>query len=93
MNGYRGWSNYATWAIEHWIREEEPDDIYWTGRYESLKASSPEHWPEQLAKELEAFHDEDSPELAGVYGDLLGWALSAVNWLELSSSFASEQPE
>ena len=84
MSTYKGWSSYASWAVYHWLEEEEPNYEYWSGRRSILQQKSPESWVEQLAEELERFHDEESPEVAGVYGDLLGWALGAVNWVEVA---------
>ena len=84
MGSYKGWSNYASWAVFHWLEEEEDNYDYWSGRCSVVQEKFPDSWVQKLAEELEAFHDEDSPELAGIYGDLLGWALGSVNWIEVA---------
>ena len=84
MSTYLGWSNYATWAVYHCLEEEAANYDYWASRRALLQEETPVEWSEKLADELESFHDEDSPELAGMYGDLLGWALGAVNWKEVA---------
>jgi hypothetical protein len=37
-----------------------------------------------LADRLKDHHEENRPELPGVYGDLIGAALSEVNWQEIA---------
>ena len=81
---YQGWSNYASWAVYHCLEEEAPNYDYWASRRAALQEDFPDRWSEKLADELETFHDRDSPELAGMYGDLLGWALGSVNWVEVA---------
>ena len=83
-NTYRGWSNYPSWAVYHCLEEEAANFDYWLSRCAVLRDRFPERWVDMLAEELETFHDRDSPELAGMYGDLLGWALESVNWLEVA---------
>lgn len=90
MGTYKGWSSYASWAVYHWLEEEEPNYSYWSSRRSTLEREAPDKWAEKLSEELEVFHDQESPELAGVYGELLGWALGAVNWREVAQHIEAQ---
>jgi hypothetical protein len=41
----------------------------------------------RFAEYLKEYYDEAIPEMPGVYGDLLGGALSEVNWREIAQHY------
>jgi hypothetical protein len=95
--GYNGWTNYETWAVALWIdndqwsseraREmarghaEEPSLNRLTGRDQTAY---------QLAKDLRDWVEEEMlPALgdASLQADLLGAAVSEVNWQEIAEHY------
>jgi len=78
---YNGWTNYETWAVKLWM-DNDGSGEYWTelaadagagvwGMSKQLK----EHYEDAVPVELDA---------VGWAADLLGAALSAVNWEEIA---------
>lgn len=99
MNEYNGWHNYETWAVKLWIDNEEPSYRYWQ---EATRAAwgDPEEWDGEsnrsrkarmaLADQLKDEYAENAPELDGIYSDLLGAALSEVDWYEIADSMLTD---
>jgi len=93
---YNGWTNYETWNVKLWMDNDYAHYTYWQHRTECIaEESEPEYdWetPRDAARvalmdELKAFHEENRPEMdASTYTDLLGAALSEVNWYEIAES-------
>ena len=104
---YQGWTNYETWNVALWIDNEEPSHLWRREEtQEALEAAEPPEWmdgtePEKLkrqatydlAETLKEYHEEHQPELINVYGDLLGAALSEVNWHEIATHYIDEAIE
>lgn len=97
---YNGWTNYETWAVALWINNEEGSQRYW--RMEAnetivtaVRSYSSETQNEaaqrELADALKQHHEENIPEFpCSVYSDLLGAALSEVNWYEIAGSLLED---
>jgi hypothetical protein len=90
---YNGWTNYETWVVNLWIDNEEGTHDYWLEIAEDIyndEAEEQKHFTKIedaaciLAERLKNDHEENLPEMAGVYGDLIGAALSEVNWREIA---------
>ena len=90
---YNGWTNYETWVVNLWIDNEEGTHDYWLEVAEDIyndEAEEQKHFTKIedaaciLAERLKNGHEENLPEMAGVYGDLIGAALSEVNWREIA---------
>jgi hypothetical protein len=90
---YNGWTNYETWVVNLWMDNEQGTYDYW--REVAREVSSDLEEPTNsmtkmdeaiylLADRLKDHHEENRPELPGVYGDLIGAALSEVNWQEIA---------
>ena len=81
---YNGWTNYETWVVNLWIGESQDfwDDI--TSSSDSVA---------DIANMLKDYHMEDNPlvDNANVYTDLLGGALSSVNWREIAQHFIDDR--
>lgn len=100
--GYNGWSNYETRCVNLWIDNEEGSYNYWRERarevYDDAKPSyssetKKEAATRELANALKDEHEEAKPEVVGVFADLLGAALSEVDWYEIASAMLEDSDE
>jgi len=86
---YNGWTNYETWCVALWI-DNEP------GTYEERRDLARRARDEySYSKDLKAWVEEELiPDLgATMAADLLGAALSEVNWQEIAENWYSEEHE
>lgn len=105
---YNGYTNYATWAVNLWIDNEQGTQGYWEERAaEVWENASPEYeWQSkqdaavyELAEELKTWVEEQADELTSgsMLSDLLGWAVEQVNWREIAEMMidtaAEDNPE
>jgi hypothetical protein len=92
---YNGWTNYETWLVNLWMGNE-------FGSQEFFREQAEEIYGQETASEfftraecaanrfgdwLKEHHEDNRPEMPGVYGDLVGAALSAVNWDEIARQY------
>ena len=97
---YNGWTNYETWNVNLWLTNEEGSDSLcreWAQEcYDDAEASDGSTREETaslvLADRIDSLiRDEWYPqELTGLYKDLLGAALSEVNWYEIAEHFVED---
>ncbi|GFO82161.1 MAG: hypothetical protein A49_17880 [Methyloceanibacter sp.] len=102
--GYNGWSNYETWAVSLWLDNEESSYLYWREQAARHHQDAPDSSEVlrgivnakqkaryNLAKQLKEEVTGASPLCeASMYADLLGAALSEVDWLEIVDHWLSE---
>ena len=89
---YNGWANYETWLVNLWIDNEQGSQAFFReqAKAEYDEAVATDLWTREesarfhFADWLKEYYDENLPEMPGVYGDLLGAALGAVNWDEIA---------
>jgi len=81
---HQGWANYETWAVSLWLNNEESSYKYW--HREARTAPDVESLVDQMKEEI----SDEAPELEGLWADLLGAALSEVNWYEIAEEFYEE---
>lgn len=97
---YNGWTNYETWVVNLWMDNEEGTHDYWLEVVEDVynnEAKGQKHFTKMedavciLAERLKEDHEDrknnilENAELtASVWADLLGAALSEVNWREIA---------
>lgn len=94
---YNGWTNYETWVVNLWMDNEEGTYDYWREIAQEIYEHDAEEPAVGglgltkmddavylLADRLKDYHEENRPELPGVYGDLIGAALSETNWREIA---------
>lgn len=100
---YNGWTNYETWAVKLWMDNKEGSYRYCGGlaqdAYDNAETDSTFSRKERaaldLADTLKAEYEEANPlgSDASVWADLLGAALSEVNWMEIASALLDDIEE
>jgi len=98
---YNGWTNYETWNVNLWLTNDSGGYEYWMeqaaehfhGADGEDAADSAEIAKNTLADQLEDEHNEARPEVHGVFADLLGAALSEVNWREIAEHLVTDSLE
>ena len=92
-DGYNGWTNYETWNVALWLDNEQGSYGYWTEAAEQAVNNADGDKDDAaiaLAGMLESEHKDAMPEVTGVFADLLGAALDAVNWREIAEHYVSD---
>ena len=96
---YNGWTNYETWVVNLWMDNEEGSYDYWREVAQEVSNDLEEPTNSMtkmdeaiylLADRLKDHHEQVKDEIlvedmtASVWADLLGAALSEVNWREIA---------
>jgi hypothetical protein len=104
--GYNGWTNYPTWAVNLWLSNDEglynatreliaaPIDLL--GAESSYVYVEPERRRRIVAADrLKGWvRDELAPDLGATFAaDLLGYALDGVDWFEIADAWLEDLPE
>ena len=89
---YNGWTNYETWLVALWIDNEEGSQRYWAERAQEVydEERDDDSATYTLASALEEEVKDGAPEVNGLYNDLLGAALSEVNWREIAEHYVAD---
>lgn len=96
-HGYNGWKNYETWNVALWLGNDYGSYLMVREMAQDAKdaaegngdADNARYTLAEALKDLIA--DEMAPDLgASMYADLLGAALSEVDWSEIATSILSE---
>ena len=90
---YNGWSNYETWNVKLWMDNEESSYRYWNETANQLgrHCSDKDKAVGKLSTYLKDHYEEYKPDLgASVWSDLLGAALSEVDWYEIAESLLED---
>lgn len=100
--GYNGWTNYETWNVKLWMDNDQGSCEYWQEQAQEAydAASEPDRKYEAasaLRETLKSYFEDNMHEMldgAGVscsmYADLLGAALSEVNWQEIAENMLAD---
>lgn len=87
---YNGWTNYETWNASLWM---DNDDGYWRNSAENAMRDAgydKDAATLELACEMEDVHEDAMPAVEGMYADLLGAAMSRINWYEIAKHYIDE---
>jgi len=102
---YNGWTNYETWNVALWMGNEEGSSRYYDELaqevYDDAQADetftrderATLNLADRIKDEYEtAMHDwlDESKKSASVWADLLGAALSEVDWHEIAGNLIDE---
>lgn len=97
---YNGWYNYETWLVNLWLGNEQHtenaiSDYVKENKLRDLEDDSYTEDVLTLADWLEEFVDKMNPlgSDASMFSDLLGAALSEVNWREIASHYIEDYRE
>lgn len=76
--GYNGWTNYETWAVNLWLSNDE-------GSYNTLIETVRGHTEDDAAVAVREWVEDMNPlaDDASLFSDLLTTALQGVNWREI----------
>lgn len=91
--GYNGWSNYETWNLALWLGNDEGSYNYWQEATQEAWTASERSDDARiaLARRLEAETEESAPDLgASPWADLLGAALSKIDYFEIADNWLGE---
>jgi len=89
---YNGWQNYETWVVNLWIDNEQGSQEFFREQAKAMydDAAATDLWTREqtaafrFSDWLKEYYNDNLPEMAGVYGNLLGGALGAVNWDQIA---------
>ena len=94
MSEHNGWTNYDTWAVNLWMSNDQGSDLYWRETAQEIynEAQAEKSFTREeratltLSDRLKDEHEEAQPDLgATLWADLLGAAMSEVNWHEIAA--------
>ena len=94
---YNGWTNYETWCVNLWLDNDPGSHDEWRERAQQAYDDADHDEDDaanDIAKQLESWHDEMQEACgmpsSGLFADLLGAALSEVNWREIADHFIAD---
>ena len=102
---YNGWTNYETWCVKLWIDNDQGEHEHWREQARDAWANAQEDraYPGQscsdcarndLAGRLKDAWGDMAPDLgATVWADLLGSALSEVDWYEIAQAMLDDEDD
>ncbi|MES2367162.1 MAG: hypothetical protein V4563_14895 [Pseudomonadota bacterium] len=102
---YNGWTNYETWNVALWIGNEESASRFWNDFALEVwsNAEASDVWSREesakfnLADDMKEYFERESRDMlerakaeTSMWADLLGAALSEVNWNEIAGSMIED---
>ena len=105
---YNGWTNYETWNVKLWIDNEQGTQEYWQeAAQDALESADADQYFTKVERAILNLSDrlkdeyedivqdflESSKMSASFISDLLGAALSQVNWHEIAESLIEDREQ
>lgn len=91
---YNGWKNYPTWAVNLWLSNDEGLSDTTQEITRAAMESDPAHPRYAVKDSIKSLVTEDLvPEVEGMTGDLLGYALDCVDWYEVADAWIEQVSE
>ena len=91
---YNGWSNYETWAVNMWVTNDQGSDEYWrelTDKVVRKNLFDKHNATIDVSDALKDQIEQDRPEMENsLYSDLLGAAMSEINYYEIAENWVDE---
>jgi hypothetical protein len=92
---YNGWTNYETWNVALWLGNDgsDFDDVAKELIEDNFDPEDPRDLDvayNRMASYLEDMVDEMKPKVTGMFADLLGAALNAVDWREIATHYIND---
>ena len=86
---FNGWANYPTWAVNLCLTNDARTYKRW------VAAAAAAETVAELADQIQEALEDGTPEAVHgtVYADLLGHALTLVNWYEIAEDFTRRAQE
>lgn len=104
--GYNGWTNYPTWAVNLWLSNDEglynatrelvaaPIDLLGAESSYSLVEPAQRRRLVAANRLRHWVRDELAPDLGATFAaDLLGYALDEVDWFEIAEAWLEDVPD
>ncbi len=103
---YNGWTNYETWCVALWLDNDQRTYAHYQNqalrcwefsesgsKLQEVGLSRKEDAICTLSKVIQEEVEESQPEVYGLYADLLGAAMSEVNWNEIATHYIDDLRE
>ncbi len=97
---YNGWTNYETWLVKLWMDNYQGSHEYWREMAEETFKVDGQNAKLSLADILKDQHEEHYLEVlrhakqeCSWMSDMLGAAMSEVNWHEIAESLLNDHVE
>ena len=99
---YNGWRNYETWCVNLWLSNDHNTYLSINELASEIREEVETEWEEEdkedateeaaciLAERIKEMVEEGMPTVEGLWADLLGAALSEVDWYAIAKSWLED---